>query len=96
MLEQLKMLLEIKDDLQDDVLLTILEVVSQEFRDYCHRNDVDNFTSLIANMAVYRYNEIGNERLQSEDYSGVKFQYSSDYPENIQRQLRNCRKLVVI
>ena len=94
MLNQLKLLLEIKDDLQDDVLLAILEVVSQEFRDYCHRDDLDKFENLIVNMAIYRYNQIGNEWLESEDYSGVKFQYATDYPKNIQRQLKACRKLI--
>ena len=96
MLEQLKLLLEINDDLQDDVLLSILEIVSQEFRDYCRRDDIDKFSSLIVNMAVFRYNQIGNEMLESENYSDISFKYSMDYPENIQRQLRNCRKLIVI
>jgi hypothetical protein len=96
MLEQLKLLLEINDDLQDDVLLSILEIVSQEFRDYCRRDDIDKFSSLIVNMAVFRYNQIGNEMLESENYSDISFKYSMDYPENIQRQLRNCRKLMVI
>lgn len=96
MLENLKLLLEIKDALQDDVLLLLLELCTEEFIDYCHRTDVDKFEYLITNMAVYRYNQIGNETLKSESYSDIKFDYLDDYPANIQRQLRNCRRLVCL
>ena len=93
MLEQLKVLLDIEDAYQDDVLLTLLDVCTQEFCDYCRRKDFEKFEPLIINMAVFRYNSLGNEGLKSEDYSGVGFTYSTDYPDNIQRQLRNLRKV---
>ncbi len=94
MLEQLRLLLDIDNASQDDVLLALLEICKQEFCDYCHRDDWDKFENLIVNMATYRYSEIGNERLQSESYSDISFHYADDYPANIQRQLKNCRKLV--
>ena len=47
-------------------------------------------------MVVYKYNRIGTEGVDSEGYSGVNFQYTSDYPENIMRGLRAKRKVVLV
>lgn len=93
MLEQLKLLLDIQNNNQNDTLLAILELCKSEFCNYCRRTDWDKHEDVITAMAVYKYNSLGNEGLKSEDYSGVNFSYDTDYSAPIQRQLRNLRKL---
>ena len=94
MLDRLRLLLDIKDVHQDDTLLAILEMCIEEFKTFCHREDIDKFENLICNMAVFRYNSLGAEGLKSETYSDQKYDYMDDYPSNIVRALKNARKLV--
>ena len=96
MLEQLKLLLDIQDSNQNDTLLAILELCKSEFCNYCRRTDWDKHEDVITAMAVYKYNNLGNEGLESEDYSGVRFSYDIDYSAPIQRQLRNLRKVQML
>ena len=94
MLEKLRLLLDIQDAHQDDTLLALLELAIEEFEDYCHRPFEDRFESLICQMAVCKYNLIGAEMLKGESYSDIKMDYATDYPDNVVRQLKNCRKLI--
>ena len=96
MLEQLKLLLDIQNNNQNDTLLAILELCKSEFCNYCRRTDWDKHEDVITAMAVYRYNQLGNEGLKGEDYSGVNFSYDTDYSAPIQRQLRNLRKVQML
>ena len=96
MLEQLKLLLDIQNNNQNDTLLAILELCKSEFCNYCRRTDWDKHEDVITAMAVYKYNQLGAESLQSENYSGVSFNYSNDYSEPITRQLRNLRKIQLL
>lgn len=64
-----------------------------EFIKHC---SIDNLSSTIISMVVYKYNRLGTEGLDSEGYSGVSFGYSTDYPESIMRALKSQRKLITI
>ena len=42
-------------------------------------------------MVVFLYNRLGTEGLNSESYSGVSYNYSSDYPEYILSALESAK-----
>ena len=96
MLEKVKLLLGIADNTKDDLLTLLIEQAVEEAIVYTHNECVDELNTSIIQMVVYKYNRIGTEGLDSEGYSGVSFQYTSDYPENIMRGLRAKRKVVLV
>lgn len=51
---------------------------------------------MIIRMVVFRYNRLGTEGLNSESYSGVNFNYTADYPEDILVLLKAYKKVRVI
>ena len=96
MLEKVKLLLGIADNTKDDLLTLLIEQAIEEAIVYTHNECVDELNTSIIQMVVYKYNRIGTEVVDSEGYSGVSFQYTSDYPENIMRGLRAKRKVVLV
>lgn len=96
MLEKIKLLLGLKDESKDDLLTILIETAIDEALAYTHRDCVDELDTSIIQMVVYKYNRIGTEGVDSENYSGVNFNYSADYPESIMRGLRSKRKVVVL
>lgn len=96
MLDKLKLILSIKDDTKDDLLTLLIEQAVEEALNYTHQDSIDNLSSTIISMVVYKYNRLGTEGLDSEGYSGVSFGYSTDYPESIMRALKSQRKLITI
>ena len=96
MLEKVKLLLGIADNTKDDLLTLLIEQAVEEAIVYTHNECVAELNTSIIQMVVYKYNRIGTEGVDSEGYSGVSFQYTSDYPENIMRGLRAKRKVVLV
>lgn len=96
MLENVKLLLNITDHSKDPLLTLLIEQATEEALNYTHQNSIADLTSAIEKMVVYNYNRLGSEGADSESYSGVSFNYSTDYPENIMRNLRMHRKVIVI
>lgn len=96
MLEKVKLLLGIADNTKDNLLTLLIEQAVEEAIVYTHNECVDELNTSIIQMVVYKYNRIGTEGVDSEGYSGVSFQYTSDYPENIMRGLRAKRKVVLV
>ena len=96
MLEKVKLLLGIADNTKDDLLTLLIEQAVEEAIVYTHNECVDELNTSIIQMVVYKYNRIGTEGVDSEGYSGVSFQYTSDYPENIMRGLRAKRRVVLV
>lgn len=96
MLEKVKLLLGIADNTKDDLLTLLIEQAVEEAIVYTHNECVDELNTSIIQMVVYKYNRIGTEGVDSEGYSGVSFQYTSDYPDNIMRGLRAKRKVVLV
>jgi len=95
MLNQIKLLLGLTDNSKDELLTVLIERCIEEFNTYTRNNDSTGCESLIASMVVFQYNRLGSEGVDSENYSGVSFDYSSDYPETIIKQLKAKRKLQV-
>ena len=93
MLETMKLLLGL-DASKDTLLSLLLSQAEDEAKDYTNNENISE--NLIVQMAIYKYNRLGTEGLNSENYSGVSFNYMSDYPETIVKQLRRFKKLGVI
>lgn len=93
MLEEMKLLLGL-DASKDTLLSLLLSQAEDEAKDYTNNENISE--NLIVQMAIYKYNRLGTEGLNSENYSGVSFNYMSDYPETIVKQLRRFKKLGVI
>ena len=93
MLETMKLLLGL-DASKDTLLSLLLSQAEDEAKDYTNNENISD--NLIVQMAIYKYNRLGTEGLNSENYSGVSFNYLNDYPENIVKQLRRFKKLGVV
>ena len=96
MLENIKLLLGINDASKDDVLMLLIEQCINEAKNYTHNDSIVGYENVINDMVIYQFNRLGTEGLDAETYSGVRFEYSADYPESILRQLRSHRKVVTI
>lgn len=99
MLTELKLLLGINDTSKDDLLTLILSQCTADFETFTHtiaNTDLSHNRHTILQMAVYRFNTIGSEGLTGEEYSGVKYNYISNYPDYILADLRSQRKVRTI
>ena len=96
MLENIKLLLNINNDSKDALLLLLIQQAEDEAKDFTHREDVCELQSTIEKMVVYNYNRLGTEGLNSESYSGVSYNYTTDYPEQILKMLKRYRKIVTL
>ena len=95
MLEEIKALLGITDNSKDNILSALISMATEEATAYTNREEKD-LGAVIRKMVIYQFNRIDSLGLNSEGYSGVSFQYTSDYPDNIMRGLKAKRKAVLI
>lgn len=96
MLEKLKLLLDVKDNNKDQLLRILLDFTTEEVVNYTHNNKLDKLANVILNIAVWKYNRLGTEGVDAENYSGVSFNYSAEYPDNIKKQLQAYRRIQTI
>lgn len=97
MLDNIKILLGITDSSKDELLTLLINTAIDEVISYTHNDKcIGALDSTIQNMVVYNYNRLGTEGVTSEGYSGVSYNYSTDYPDNIMRVLKAHRKLRVL
>ena len=96
MLENIKLLLGISSTEKDALLLLLIQQAEDEAKDFTHREDICELQSTIEKMVVYNYNRLGTEGLNSESYSGVSYNYTTDYPEPILKMLKRYRKIVTL
>lgn len=84
-------------DMEHDVLLSLLIGGEQDnAKNITHNVKAPEDDSLIQRMVIWRYNTLGSEGLNSENYSGVSFSYTADYPDDIMQVLRSYKKVRVI
>lgn len=96
MLEQLKLMIpDINGNEKDELLTLLIDQATETAIEYTHNENVDELKTIILKMAVFDYNRMGTEGLESEGYSGVNFSYLNDYPEYILRSLRKKRRIIV-
>ena len=84
------------DNSKDEVLSTLLELVNGEIIEYCGLASTDsilpNMESLQVQMLVIKYQRLGQETIQSHNYSGVSETFLSSYPKNILILLDSFKK----
>ncbi len=96
MLNSIKIILGINDSSKDELLTLLLEQAIDEVINYTHDNCTAGLETTICRMVVYNYNRLGTEGVNSENFSGVSYSYSTDYPDNIMRVLKAHRKIRVL
>ena len=81
---------------KDDLLLTLLELVDSEIAEYCGLASIDsanaNMTNLRVQMLVIKYQRLGQETIQSHNYSGISETFLTSYPLNILTLLDSFKK----
>ena len=70
MLERIKTLLGITDNLQDDVLTIIIENVEEHLTYLLGRDVPSNLQFIVTEISVMRYNRLGSEGMKSELVEG--------------------------
>jgi len=96
MLNNIKLLLGITDSSKDALLTLLINQAIDEAINITHNDAVSSYENIIAGMVIWRYNRLGSEGVTSENYSGVSFNYSSDYPEPLLRELKSFRKVITL
>ena len=74
----------------------LIENCTVEAIEYTHNEDAFELEPAIIQMVIYNYNRLGTEGVDGEDYSGVNFTYSMDYPANVIRLLKSKRKFRIL
>lgn len=72
MLERMKTLLGIKDDMQDDVLKIIIENAEAHLFALVGRNIPETLNFVVLEVSIMRYNRLGSEGMKSELVEGHK------------------------
>ena len=85
----IKILIGIADDTKDELLDILIKQAKDDANRLCGRNY--GIDTIIERMVVFLYNRLGTEGLNSESYSGVSYNYSSDYPEYILNALESAK-----
>lgn len=92
MLDKIKLLLGVTTEDKDALLNLLLDNAIEFANDYCR---VDNFgnETILTRMVVEDYNRIGAEGTTSNSFNGVSESYSSDYSEQVYKNLNKHRKI---
>lgn len=96
MLNNIKLLIGLTDDSKDKLLTLLISQAQDEARNYIHDSNLSGLDSIIQQMVIYKFNLLGSEGISGEDYSGVSFEYLTDYPTNILNGLKKHRRIGVV
>lgn len=81
---------------KDEILQTLLELVDSEIAEYCGLASIDsaniNMSNLRVQMLVFKYQRLGQETIQSHNYSGISETFLTSYPQNILTILDSFKK----
>ena len=86
MLDELKTLLglPLNDESQDELLELLIKQATQEAKAMTSMSTITPALRVaIVKMAVYNFNRLGTEGLNSENYSGASYNYTEGYPAEI-------------
>ena len=97
MLDKIKILLNIQDDAQDELLSTLMGLCREEAYVYCNLPVYDEkLDFVVIQMVIERYNRIGSEGTTSQSSSGVSANYDSFYSDKVVRLLNKYRKVKTV
>ena len=96
MLNKIKLLLGITATDKDELLNLLIELCKEEAITFCHLDYYDNkLDTVVINMVIEKFNRIGNEGINTVNYSGVSESFIDDYSTPIVRQLKRHRRLII-
>jgi len=81
---------------QDTFLTSLITAETANAVTITHNPAAAEDEAMITRMVIYRYNSLGTEGLNSESYSGVNFNYTADYPDDVMQLLKAHKKVRVI
>lgn len=93
-IDTLKTLLQIEDTAQDTLLETLIEHCTDEYLRRTHQTETDE--SIVNAMVMERFNRLGNEGIESVNYSGIGESYLSDYSAQVTALIRSKTRMVAI
>ena len=93
-LDTLKTYLQITDTSIDTQLEAILDLCEAEYLSRTHQTEADD--NIVIEMAIERYNQLGNEGIQQINYSGINEHYYSDYSDKVKALIRSKTRLVTL
>ena len=97
MLDKLKLLLNIPDDAQDELLQVLISLCKDEAYTYCNLPEYNTkLDGVVIQMVIERYNRIGSEGATQQSSSGVSMTYDSFYSEKVRWMLNKQRKVKMI
>lgn len=92
MIEKIKLLLGLTDTSKDELIEVLIEGAVEDAVALTGNKYIqDELPNTIAKMVVYNYNRLGTEGLETESYSGVTYNYSNGYPQDILNTLNKKR-----
>lgn len=96
MLSKIKLLLDIADDSQDNLISLLVDMAKEEATLFCHLPEYkESLDTIVMKMVIQNYNKIGNEGLNSSSFGGVMTEnYLTNYSEDILTALKRHRKIV--
>ncbi|KXT74873.1 Phage protein [Streptococcus sp. DD10] len=78
-IEQVKTLLGISDDLQDELLEVIQELTESHFKAYSKQDIIPkNLAYIIVEVMIKRFNRIGSEGMTSQNVEGLSVGFALD------------------
>lgn len=78
-IEQVKTLLGISDDLQDNLLSVIQMLTESHFKAYSKQDNIpENLNYIIVEVMVKRFNRIGSEGMSSQTVEGLNMAFELD------------------
>ena len=92
MIEDIKTLLGLDNNDKDEFIQLLINLATDDAIAKTGCADVNALRSVITEMTVYKFNRAGTEGLDSENYSGVSYHYTSDYPDYILSALDTIKK----
>lgn len=97
MLDKLKLLLNIQDDTQDELLQVLIALCKDEAFNYCNLAEYSTkLDGAVIQMVIERYNRIGSEGATQQSSSGVSMTYDSFYSDKVRWMLNKQRKVKMI
>ena len=97
MLEKIQLLLNLQNDLQDELLVTLISLCKEEAYNYCSLPEYDSkLDFIVIQMVIERYNRMGSEGTTSQNASGVSATYSDFYSDKVVKMLQKHRKVRMV
>ena len=93
-IDTLRILLQIADSSQDNLLNVLIDQCGQEYLDRTHQDEADE--NIVNAMVVEKFNKLGNEGVQTMSYSGISESFESDYSESVQKRIRSKARMVTL